>query len=132
MDYISRSKLRMSPEILETYNWLCSISDEVVPTGSFFTVTPSVTTSDVDFAIASKEDVEQKLKKNGFVTSNNEYTGSKFISWRKGFYNVTVHYDDLELSRYTLSTKISHMLNISEKENRVSLFRLVEENGFTY
>lgn len=102
---------------------------EVVPTGSYFTVTPRVEDTDRDYLLLvdDLDDVEWKLRTAGWDTHEDYATGNdiKFVCARKGVHNLIIYQDVVGFTLFKAATRAQKLLNYTDKDDRVRLFRRI-------
>lgn len=98
------------------------------PTGSNYICNPPVTNTDIDTVVLAKPGYESHLAALGWEPHSGEgyeVMGGDFVSWRKGNKNYIVTVDPEFYKKFVLATRISKMLNLLNKEDRIFMFKLV-------
>ncbi len=104
-------------------------------TGSNYTVTPPVTTTDVDYLVLVKDIKEAMdwLLADGYSLCEHQYaqdveTGAT-VQWfavRKGVLNLIVQANVSLYFRSCAATELCRALNVKNKEDRIAIFRAVK------
>ena len=111
-----------------------SFNDYVIkshPTGSRYICNPPVLNTDKDTVfLVNSVDYEIALIEEGFITKDSEIdydTRGLFQSWRKGEDNYIVTMDQKFYEDYVLSTEGARALNLTNKDDRIKLFKAIFE-----
>ena len=124
----------ISQELQEIIN----IADMHAPVGSRVTCNPAPTNTDEDYLllIQSKEKlvkIYEKLSKEGWVLGGsmicceNNYVQphDKFQSFTKGCFNLIITESDVFYRKFMAATSVAKLLNVLDKNHRISLFQAV-------
>ena len=104
-----------------------------LPTGSFYICNPQVLDTDKDYIVLVKDLItaDTKLKTMGYKTSTldgDEYdleAEGGFMCYRKADINLIVTEDEKFFTKFWEATCVAKQLNLTEKEDRIYLFKYV-------
>ena len=101
---------------------------KVWPTGSRYICSPPVLTTDDDYVVLVEAGWEPELTEKGFTYTPTELqyvSMGSFVSLRKGDINYIVTQSQVFFDRFRAATELAKSLNLSDKNERVALFRSV-------
>lgn len=98
------------------------------PTGSNYICNPPVNNTDIDTVVLAQPGYEVYLSALGWEPHSGEgyeVMGGDFVSWRKGNKNYIVTVLPEFYKKFVLATRISKMLNLLNKQDRIFMFKIV-------
>lgn len=118
-------------EIEKYESWIkdCVYILEFHRTGSSYICDPPVTNTDVDYVClveeSSKVILDTWLTNQGYTDVSKMYEGTDFISARKERLNLIIVWSDSNYEGWVEATLQAKELNLTNKEDRVALFKKV-------
>ena len=105
------------------------------PTGSRVICNPPIMDTDEDWAVLevkhwspTRKTLGEVLNESGWDRGGSEAKGS-FQSWRKGELNIIIFHSPQGFAKYRLSTRITTVLNLQKKEDRINLFSMIQDDA---
>ncbi|MEI3803357.1 hypothetical protein V6R85_02445 [Agrobacterium sp. CCNWLW32] len=104
------------------------------PTGSRYICHPPVTDTDEDHVVLvpNIEVAAIRLERDGWTVNRDdpayqygENNEVEFITARKGHLNLIIYDDHRGYSAFLAATEVAQILNLTDKEHRVALFKAV-------
>lgn len=112
----------MIPEILIPIKKELDAAIAYVPSGSYFIC--GVTTTDIDVILLVAEDITLFLDDSWDMTI--AYGNSKFMSARRGKYNLLITNDALYFKQMRIATELAIRFKLTNKQDRVDLFQAIK------
>lgn len=114
----------MKLECLQPINKELDKSIAWLPTGSYFIC--DVRDTDIDVVLLVAEDVSKFLDSSWEFTLNSQYEEAKFLSARKGKFNLLLTNDTAYFKQMRIATELAIRFRLTSKQDRVDLFRAIK------
>lgn len=115
--------------------WLKKVFPEghIHPVGSRYICNPPILSTDIDFLMYSKKYSIADIEKQGFKMASIQYLNNKhFTSFRRGKINLVFVDDAKSAENFLIATHISKLFNLTNKESRVAVHELLQNNLLRY